>query len=953
MKKIAILLSIMMLSSCGGSGGSSAPNERPNGQVAGVAHDNILVGADINIYSLGGELLGTGTTDKFGEYDIQLSSVPSQIVLVEATNGRYTEEFSSKTIELQEGDFLRAYVYYEQAGNIDISVTLLSTIAAGYAEYLMDLGVSSFDAISQSNTSISKMAGVDIENTTPLDITDVVNARPSLDDQLKYSFITASVSPLMSWVSDENNLDTHDPFNSINFAKKAYDDIRHDGALDGEGVDGVLAFGVTPITTDMYRDLAVNMLIMANNDNNVTSIDAEDLLDFANQFNASNHPAFGAEQSPPAPLSAISPNVTNFSWSEAETISASVSLSVDVVDRIGVDSVVLKIDGKEYVATNPDAPEFIVDTTNFTDGVYTAEIIATSATTGITKVGRTITIANAGLAISDVHPVDGEYIRGNYPFSAVVTDPISVTSVQFQIDNNIFYEQSTLDNPVQVLDTTQVIVTEGVHTFTVTAENQAGFDKSVTNTFYLDNTNPQISTALNNGRYITEDYTLQSTISDNLGIDNVVLYLDEEVISDISDDLSSAYSLSHSMIISEMEEGEHSLAVEVSDKAGNNSQLTRSFFIDKFSPDLVITTVDGQGAQGTYLVAWESSDNVGLVDHKVYVGGAYKQSVSADTKSISLAAGDSQGLRTVTVEATDVAGRVSSDSITYYLDYTKPTIDSWGLIDGTMLPEIYSDSITVSDNVQISAVSLSLDGVKIHEDLNVGANFTREYSLTRSQLTEGSHTLSMEVTDMAGNVSSSSRTFIVDNYYPSVNITTGTSTVTNTFTLSWSASDSVGITSQKVYVDNTLYATLSGSTRSLSMSPQGSEGSRNIRIDVYDASGKMTSDAVSKNYQHIAPTVTYTAFDWGSSCIGQGCSRSVYFFSVRVSSNETISETSSNFPAYTHAVESDGSILLGYRATSFSVGGASITVADVNGVTRTVPFSGLQWGDTSTHTFSN
>jgi len=893
MKKIFALLATISLASCGGDGGGGSgggiPSERPNGQVAGVAHDNILVNADINIYSLGKELLGSGTTNEEGIYNIQLESVESQIVLVEATNGRYIEEFSGKSVELKEGDSLRAYVYYEQAGNIDMSVTLLSTIAVGYSEYLMSLGVPNLDAVSQSNASISTMAGIDIEAITPVDITNVANANPSLNDQLKYSFITAAVSPLMAWVSKENNTPIHDrPFNSIHFAEKAYDDIRHDGKLDGQGTEGGLAFGVTPISTETYRSLAVNMLIMANDDNNVTGIDAEDLLDFASQFNASNHPAFGAEQSPPAPLNSISPNVTNFSWSEGETIAATVTLSVDVVDQVGVDAVSLNIGGIDYVAANPDKPEFLVDTTSFVDGVYTAEITATSATTGITKVSRTVTIANAGIAVSDVHPQDGEYIRGNYSFSAVVTDPIEVVDVQFQIDDNIYYSQSTLDNPVQILNTTQVIVTETAHTFKVTAENQAGYTTSVTNTFYLDNTDPQISTSLNNDSYITDDYNFQATISDNLKVDDVVLYLDGSVVSDLSDSIfSNTYSLNYPMTVSEMDEGEHIIAVDVSDKAGNNTQLSRSFIIDNFAPELAITTLGGGATQSDYVISWESSDNLGLTGHKIYIDGIYKQALSASTQSISLNGEGNQGLKTVTVEAADVAGRISSDSTTYYFDYTSPTVASWGLSDGVMLPAIYSDSISVSDNTIIKSVDLKLDGVSLGVDSDVGSNFTRQYSLTRSQLTEGTHTLTLKSVDVAGNETEASKSFIVDNFAPSVSISTVAGVVTGSYSISWSASDAVGIASQKIYIDGSLHATLNGSARSTTITPSGSESNRTITVEVIDTSGKTSSDSVSKTYRHIAPSFGSSSYETTTS--GYGKYKRIKIAIGGVSSGESVS----------------------------------------------------------------
>ncbi len=666
MKKALIMLSASLLFACGGGGGSSSslPPERPDGAMSGIAHDNILIGSDINVYSLGGELLGTGETDNQGRYSVDLNSVESQIVLVEATNGQYTEEFSGEVVELEEGDRLRAYVYYDQGGAVDLSVTLLSTISAGYAEYLMGLGVSASDAVSRANGSVSDMVGLDIEAVHPVDITDLKNARPSLDQQLKYSFITAAVSPLMAWVSEENDADIHIPFNSIMFAQTAYEDIRHDGRLDGQGTSGVLAFGTVPVNTEMYRNqLAINMLVMANNTNNATDIDAGDLLSFAEEYNSSNHPAFGAEQAPPAPLSAIAPNVTNFSWEAGETLAATVSLSFDVADRIGMDSVTLTINGTDFVAGDPDSPVFSVDTTPFADGLYSATIVAKSVTGGTTTLSRDLTIANAGISISDVRPQDGEYIRGSYPFSATVTDPIAVNDVLFTINSNIMYSPASLTSPVENIDTTETIITEGAHTFKVWAENQAGYTAEISNTFYLDNTNPVISWGLQNGTYIDSSFSISATISDNLKIKSVKLLLDGEVVEDNAEvDFSNVFSLSHTFTRSAMTEGQHTVAIEVEDMAGNTSQASRTFNVDNYAPTLNITTGAGV-VSGSYVLSWSANDSVGIVSQKVYVNGSLYTTLNGSARSANINTSGSEGNKTISVQVFDASGKSASDSV--------------------------------------------------------------------------------------------------------------------------------------------------------------------------------------------------------------------------------------------------------------------------------------------------
>ena len=717
MKKAIVLLSTSLLFACGGGSGSgsSLPPERPDGALSGIAHDNILVGADINVYALDGTLLGTGETDVQGRYSVDLDSVESQIVLVEASSGRYTEEFSGEVVELEEGDRLRAYVYYDQGGAVDLSVTLLSTISAGYAEYLMNLGVSDSEAVARANGSVSDMIGLDIESVHPVDITDPTNARPSLDQQLKYSFVTAAVSPLMAWVSDQNGAATHDPFNSIMFAQKAYDDIRHDGRLDGQGTSGVLAFGTVPVNTEMYRNqLAINMLVMANSVNNATDIDAGDLLSFAEEYNSSNHPAFGAEQAPPAPLSAIAPNVTNFSWEAGETLAATVSLSFDVADRIGMDSVTLTINGTDFVAGDPDSPVFSVDTTSFADGLYSATITAKSVTGGTTTLSRDLTIANAGILITDVRPEDGEYIRGSYPFSATVTDPIAVNDVLFTINSNIMYSPASLTSPVENIDTTETIITEGAHTFKVWAENQAGYTAEISNTFYLDNTNPVISWGLQNGTYIDSSFPISATISDNLKIKSAKLLLDGEAVKDNAEvDFSNVFSLSHTFTRSAMTEGQHTVAIEVEDMAGNTSQASRTFNVDNYSPTINITTGSGT-VTGTYRISWSASDSVGITSQKVFVDGSLYSSLNGSQRYVDIQPSGSESNRTILVQVFDASGKSASDVVSKTYRHIAPAL-------GSISYETKSGS---NAKMKYKRAVISLAGVSSGESVSISPVYT-------------------------------------------------------------------------------------------------------------------------------------------------------------------------------------------------------------------------------------
>ena len=665
-KKIVMIAAFsLIVSACGdgGGGGSSAPPERPGGSVSGVAFDNVLIDSDIKIFSLNGELLGQSTTNNQGVYAVELEAVPSQVVKIEASNGRYVEEYTMKIVELEPEDKLYGYVQYSQGGSISTNVTLYTSIAAGYADYLMRLGVSAEKSVQDANIAISEMIGVDIVKTIPVDITDIRNVKSSLDSSLRYSFYTAAASSLTAWISRQNSIGEHDFYNSIGFATLAYEDIKHDGLLDGLSAKGHVSMGTVALNQDLYRNrLALNMLVIANHENNKTTITPADLLSAASSLNESNHPVFGTAL--PIPLDSKKPVVTNPSWFDGETVSGTIALTMEVSDIVGIAMARLLIDGKSFDAVDPTKPLFTIDTQTIADDTYSVAVTFTNHTGAESVFIQRLVIANAGITISNVKPTNGEHIKGTYDFSAIVTDPIAVQSVRFSINENIQYLPSNLGNPLESIDTTQTIIIEGEHSFRVDATNQGFHNASVTNTFYIDNTFPVVSWDLADGTYLTGNYTFDAAITDNMALRSAKLFWDgDELTNFISSDNET--SLNANYVISTLQdfEGEHAISIQVADKAGNQKILTKKVFVDHQPPTVLLTTPSGQVATGQFTINWESNDTNGLKEHIVKINGSTLAVLGPDARSFQITPSGSEGNRTISITAVDSANKTATSSI--------------------------------------------------------------------------------------------------------------------------------------------------------------------------------------------------------------------------------------------------------------------------------------------------
>lgn len=371
----------VVLSGCGGGSGNVLPPPVPTANVAGVIFDAPIQNGVVTVYSFTGgkpgTVLGTGLTDPQGQYKISIQ-VESQPILIAVNSGHYIEEASGKIIELKNGQTLYAVQNFATSQPVSAAVSYYTTLATGYAEYLVRKGVAVSVAIDQANAQFSGLLAFDVLTTQPMDITDVANATPWVTAGHEYGFNAAAVSEWTLYAGRKNGVADHGPYNSIGFIQAAYDDIRTDGVLDGKGSKGELAMGIVPLTTRVYRhELALQILRIANSTVNHTNLTPAQLVDTANHLNDSTAVVFGTE--PVVLLSEGGPAISNFSISNGAPVSGVITLSLQVTSVVPMATVVLVIDSGAPVSGNPAAPSFAIDTRTLPDGIHTLTILARDA----------------------------------------------------------------------------------------------------------------------------------------------------------------------------------------------------------------------------------------------------------------------------------------------------------------------------------------------------------------------------------------------------------------------------------------------------------------------------------------------------------------------------------------------------------------------------------------------
>ncbi|EMZ7535044.1 non-fimbrial adhesin SiiE [Salmonella enterica] len=232
--------------------------------------------------------------------------------------------------------------------------------------------------------------------------------------------------------------------------------------------------------------------------------------------------------------------------------------------------------------------------------------------------------------------------------------------------------------------------------------------------------------------------------------------------------------------LADVGEGKHTLTVEATDKAGNQTTQKLDFIIDTMlsEPTIVLDSTDDSGTKGDNLTnANKPTFILGNIDAdaryvtvEVQYGGT--KEVLTATKgatgiwSVTPTGTWADGDYTLTVRVEDDAGNVKySATLTVTVD-TQITIDVIELVNDNGIP---GDNLTndvrphfrVTVPGDVNEVRLSIDGGNTWVRATQGTAGIWDYTWPKD-VTDGLHTLTVEATDKAGNKTTQTLDFTID-----------------------------------------------------------------------------------------------------------------------------------------------------------------------------------------------
>jgi hypothetical protein len=363
--------------------------------------------------------------------------------------------------------------------------------------------------------------------------------------------------------------------------------------------------------------------------------------------------------------------------------------------------------------------------------------------------------------------MNNAYVSGNVTFDVVALD-MFLKDTMYNVDGSGWVDIGTAFNSTTVED--------GVHSVKIRAMDNAGHETMETLTLVVDNTNPMVY-IINpfDEQYIEGMYTFQVMAGDDVGIDDVQISIPTHIINmSIGYNMATGY-YEYVLDTTDWVDGDYTIHAIAYDSSGMDSGWVMvDFQIDNNAPELsIMSPMNMDYVAGDVLIDTSVMDAFPL-DTMYNVDGAGWVDVATALDTTALAA----GTHTIQVRARDMAGHMTTETITVIVDNNAPSVGINSPVEGQFLHGTYTFQAIAMDDVGVAEVMMTVTNTDtsavLINNVPLGYNSATgyyEYTLDTMTLMDGNYSVSCMSYDMAGHASTVATVdFMIDNTMPVLTI---------------------------------------------------------------------------------------------------------------------------------------------------------------------------------------
>jgi hypothetical protein len=402
---------------------------------------------------------------------------------------------------------------------------------------------------------------------------------------------------------------------------------------------------------------------------------------------------------------------------------------------------------------------------------------------------------------------------------------------------------------------------DGAHTVGVRATDIGGLVTTKTVPVLIVNQVPSVTlNAPAANAVISGTTAVTATNASTVGLNKVELLVDGvSVATAAANLLSPSFSLDTALYT----DGAHTVGVRATDIGGQVVTTTHAITIANFAPAVTITyPASAALLRGSLMVAATATSTAGLSSVALLVDGvtaATAANIAAPSMQL-ITTNFPDGAHTISVRATDIGGRASTQTIPVVFDNVAPVVNITTPTVGSIMRGAANVTATTSSLAGVAKNELLVDSLLVATATSLTSP---SFSLNTALYQDGTRAIGVRSTDIGGLVTTSTAQVFLSNVVPVVNITApaANAVLSTTASVTATTQSTIGLSKVELLVDGVVAAAATNLVAPMfNLNITGYiDGAHTIGVRATDIGGLVTTRTISVVIANVPPNVTISS----------------------------------------------------------------------------------------------